>query len=59
MADSGVTVGIDVSKRVLDVALGSGGEVFQVGNDPRGIASLVERLSQLGPSLIVLEASGG
>jgi len=59
MADRELMVGVDVSKRSLDVALGSGGEVSQVGNDAQGIAALVERLRPLKPALIVLEASGG
>jgi transposase len=52
-------VGIDVSKARLDVALGTTGELLEVANDSRGIASLVARLVQLGPTLVVLEASGG
>ena len=52
-------VGIDVSKARLDVALGTAGELLEVANDSRGIASLVARLAQLGPALVVLEASGG
>ena len=52
-------VGIDVSKARLDVALGTAGELLEVANDSRGIASLVARLVQLGPALVVLEASGG
>lgn len=52
-------VGIDVSKARLDVALGVGGELLWVANDARGIASLVARLVELAPELVVLEASGG
>ena len=52
-------VGIDVSKACLDVALGSGGELVGVSNDPRGISALVARLAELEPELVVLEASGG
>jgi transposase len=52
-------VGIDVSKRTLDVALGVGGELLRIGNEPGAIAALVERLLLLAPQLIVLEASGG
>jgi transposase len=54
-----VFVGIDVSKARLDVAVGSGGELFGVDNDARGVANLVGQLRKLGPELIVLEASGG
>jgi transposase len=52
-------VGIDVSKARLDVALGAAGELLEVANDSRGIASLVARLVELAPELVVLEASGG
>jgi len=52
-------VGIDVSKARLDVALGSAGELFSAVNDARGIAGLTQRLLELGPALVVLEASGG
>lgn len=52
-------VGIDVSKLRLDVALGSGGELLGVDNHPRAISALVARLLELGPALVVLEASGG
>lgn len=59
MAEQELFVGIDVSKRTLDVALGVGGEVLRIANDALAIATLVERLLTLRPELIVLEASGG
>ena len=59
MAEQELFVGIDVSKRTLDVALGAGGELLRMENSARGIAALVERLAGLAPALIVLEASGG
>src|SRR5258707_15260789 len=52
-------VGIDVSKATLDVAIEPSHEHWQVGNDERGIHQLVERLGQLRPERIVLEATGG
>jgi transposase len=52
-------VGIDVAKATLDVALGSDGEVVQVENSEAGIARLLERLGELAPTLVVLEATGG
>jgi transposase len=58
-AEKEMFVGIDVSKRTLDVALGVGGELLRIGNEPGAIAALVERLLLLAPQLIVLEASGG
>jgi len=52
-------VGIDVSKSVMDVAVYPTMEIWQVGNDPAGMTSLVQRLQTLAPKLIVLEATGG
>jgi len=52
-------VGVDVSKATLDVAIEPTREHWQVTNDERGIQQLVERLGQLGPERIVLEATGG
>jgi transposase len=54
----GVFVGIDVSGEFLDVAINPGSKSFRVGNNPAGIASLRARLSDLGPDLVVLEATG-
>jgi transposase len=52
-------VGIDVSKAVLDVAVGPAGDAWSVANSPEGIGQLVDRLREIAPKLIVLEASGG
>ncbi len=52
-------VGIDVSSGRLDVAFRPGTELFQVSNEPRGIARLVRMLERRQPELVVLEASGG
>jgi transposase len=52
-------VGIDVSKAHLDVFVRPSGEVLRVTNDAPGIAELVKRLVQLGPLLVVMEATGG
>jgi transposase len=52
-----VFVGIDVSKRTLDVATTTGHK-RQVTNDEVGIAALVSELSSLRPTLVVLEATG-
>ena len=52
-------VGIDVSKAVLDVAIAPTGEAFSVPNSTDGVLQLVEKLQQIGPRLIVLEATGG
>ena len=58
-SQAGPFVGIDVSKAVLDVSLGEGGEFFQVNNDDSGLTKLVERLKVVRPSLIVVESTGG
>jgi transposase len=52
-------VGIDVSKAHLDVASRPDGQGFRLPNTPQGIASLVERLQALPPTLTLLEATGG
>lgn len=53
-----IFVGMDISQDTVDVAV-QPGAVFQVTNDERGIAEVVERLRALQPTLIVLEATGG
>lgn len=54
-----ITVGIDVSKAVLDVHVHPAGEQLSFGNDESGIAGLVARLSGLEGVLgIGIEASG-
>lgn len=55
--NAGVFVGIDVSKDHLDVAVGP--EAWREAHDEAGMGHLVDRLRSLGPSLIVLEATGG
>ena len=54
-----IYVGIDVSKGRLDVAIGEQGEFWNVANDEKGIAKLVERMKEVRPELIVLESTGG
>jgi len=52
-------VGIDVAKARLDLALEPSGEAWSVPNDAAGIQDVVSRIAPLGPTLIVLEATGG
>jgi len=59
MADTLMVVGIDVSKAQLDIALRPTGQSWQVPNEDGGITLLVARLQAVGPTLIVLEATGG
>jgi transposase len=54
-----VFVGIDVSKATLDVAVRPAGERWSSANDDAGIRALVERVRAVGPTLVVLEATGG
>jgi transposase len=52
-------VGIDVSKRRLDLHLRPSGEGFAIDHGEEEVAALVERLAALTPTLVVLEATGG
>lgn len=52
-------IGIDVSKAHLEVSVLPSGEAWQESNDDGGIAQLVERITALAPTLVVLEATGG
>jgi len=54
-----VFVGIDVSKRALDVQIEPPAESLHVDHDDAGIARLCARLSEVSPTLIVMEATGG
>ena len=56
---SGKFVGIDVAKDKLDIAVLGEKKAGQVGNDEKGIAELIEKMQKLGPTLIVVEATGG
>jgi transposase len=59
MAQVECFVGIDVSKRELEVAVYPAGTAFKLANTEAGVAALVERVARLGPRLIVLEPTGG
>lgn len=52
-------VGIDVSKDRLDIAVRPTGDTWSVANDASGTPEVVQRLAQLHPKLVVLEATGG
>lgn len=52
-------VGIDVAKAMLDIAVHGEPAVVQQSNDDEGIAAVVATLTELAPTLIVVEASGG
>jgi len=52
-------VGIDVSKKTLDIAVRPSGENWSVANDDKDIRQLVQKLQALKPQAVVLEATGG
>ena len=59
MTPAKVYVGVDVAKDWLEVAQRPEGAAWRVSNDESGVATLVERLIELRPALVVLEATGG
>ena len=50
-------VGIDVAKERLDIAVRPDDKQWNVVNDEEGIGTLVSGLEELGPALVVLEAT--
>lgn len=52
-------VGIDVSKRSLEVQVHGEAEGWKVGNDGDGFTTLIEQMKVLQPELIAFEATGG
>lgn len=52
-------VGIDVSKSTLDVCIEPLGQTLHVAYDEVGTHQIVERLKEISPTLIVMEATGG
>jgi transposase len=54
-----ITVGIDVSKDRLDIAMRPSGEAFAVERNEAGLELLVVRLKERPPRIVALEATGG
>src|SRR6185295_5612115 len=54
-----VSVGIDVSKNTLDIAVRERAESWSCPNDSSGCAALATKLKQLRATSIVMEATGG
>ncbi len=52
-------IGIDVAKTRLDVAIRPTGQQWQVAYTEKGIQGLVDQFTDLHPTLVLLEASGG
>ncbi|MGZ3638515.1 MAG: IS110 family RNA-guided transposase [Ktedonobacterales bacterium] len=57
--DTAPSVGIDVAKARLDIAVRPSGEQWVTATDAASLDGLVQRLQDLQPELIVLEATGG
>jgi transposase len=54
-----VFVGLDVSKHAIDVAFYPTGTGWRAETTDAGLAALVHRVREVGPALVVLEATGG
>ncbi len=52
-------VGIDVSKRRLDVCVRPADECWAAAHDDGALPALLRRLVELRPALVCLEATGG
>ena len=59
MKENGPYIGIDVAKAYLDVTAHLSGEPWRVANDEAGISTIVTHLREVGPTLVVLEPTGG
>jgi len=57
--DESILVGIDVAKGKLDVARSDTDRIVTLDNSEKGVAELLALLVEFGPSLIVIEATGG
>ncbi len=54
-----VNVGIDVSKESLDIAVRPTGETWNCTQSSDDLEALAKRVAEIGPALVVLEATGG
>ena len=52
-------VGIDVSKAQADVAVRPTGQIWATPYNETGVGELVSQLVDLGPAMVLLEATGG
>ena len=55
----GIFVGLDISKDAVDVHVQPTGECFVAGTDEAALATVVQRVQAMAPTLVVLEATGG
>ena len=58
-SDTRVTVGIDVAKATVEVAISGRQKTLALSNDEAGYAALLAELSSLNVCLVLLEATGG
>lgn len=58
-SDTRVTVGIDVAKATVEVAISGRQKTLALSNDEAGYAALLAQLSSLNVGLVLLEATGG
>lgn len=56
---SQIFIGIDVAKDTLEIAIFGEADSMQISNTTEQVAHLADRLKDIQPELIVLEASGG
>lgn len=54
-----ISVGIDISKDSLDVAIHDSKEQWHISNNEKGIDRVCRRLINLNPALVIFEATGG
>jgi len=54
-----IYVGLDIAKAHIDLAVRPHGTPQRVTHDEAGLATLITHLQTLGPTLVVLEATGG
>jgi hypothetical protein len=59
MKEEKIFIGIDVSKRQLDVFVRPTGEYWNIDNNEKGIAEIVGRLKSIKPTIVVIESTGG
>jgi transposase len=59
MESQEVFIGIDVSKKLLDICVLPSGNTQKVENNQKGFERLIKRLEDFKGALVVLEASGG
>jgi len=59
MNRSEVFVGIDISELELEIGILPQSQTWKSPNDETGMSELIKRLAELGPELVVMEATGG